>query len=157
FELQTEFEVLEFPLGDDVDAALAVRHRIPLDAPTPFPLIGTQPPTREVFAVEKLDRGAPLRLGFRFERRRANAGPFERRAVFAVGRGFELSAGQFPVEDQIDFHLLVLWRQAEFEGPVLEFDLLDGTRASEPPDEATLQGASGIRYLKPRRIRRVRA
>src|SRR5262245_31415407 len=156
-EFEAELEVLELLFSDDVNAALAVGHRAVFDAPASFAFFRTQLPSRQVLAVEDLDRGVPFRIGFGFERGRSDAGPFQRRAVFAIGRAFELPAGQFAIEDQVDFHVLVLRWQAEFEFSVVEFDLLDRAGAAETSDEATLQFAFCVRDFKPRSVRRVRA
>src|SRR6266540_1635240 len=157
FEFEAELEVPELLFGDDVDTALAVGHRAVFDAPASFALFRTQLPSRQVFAVEELDRGAPFRIGFGFERGRSDAGLFQRRAVFAIGRAFELPADQCALEDQVDFHVLVLRGQAEFEFSVIEFDLLDRAGAAEASDEATLQFAFGVRDFQPRSVRRIRA
>src|SRR5262249_14194766 len=92
-EFQREFKVLELLVGDYVDAALVVRHRAIFDAPAPFALFRTKLPARQVFAIEELDRRAPFRIRFRFERGGSDTGPFQRRAVFAIGRTFKLPAG----------------------------------------------------------------
>src|SRR5262245_7237199 len=72
-EFHRQLEILEFLLRDDVDAALTVGHRPVFDAPASFAFLRTQLPSRQVLAVEELDRRAPFRIRFRFERRRADA------------------------------------------------------------------------------------